>query len=94
MSTIPTKITQDAFDCHVRPHLSTARRGFECKIALYKVFNYILYWLHTGCQWEQLPIAPDASDPEKRRSVIMRFTTTFVSGAVMVAYKESGRAAL
>jgi transposase len=66
MSTIPTKITKAAFDCHIRPHLSTARRGFECKIPLFKVFNYILYWLHTGCQWEQLPIAPDAKAPDKK----------------------------
>jgi len=66
MSTIPTKLTQEAFDCHVRPHLSTARRGYECKIPLYKVFNYILYWLHTGCQWEQLPLDPDPAHPEKK----------------------------
>jgi transposase len=64
MSTIPTKITQEAFDCHIRPHLSTAQRGYECRIPLYKVFNYILYWLHTGCQWKQLPVERDAQHPE------------------------------
>ncbi len=56
MSTIPTSLTEKAFDEHVRPYISVAKRGYECSIPLYKVFNYILYKLHTGCQWEQLPI--------------------------------------
>jgi transposase len=33
---------------------------------LFKIFNYILYWLHTGCQWHELPIDPDPHDPEKK----------------------------
>jgi transposase len=56
MSTIPTSLTEKAFDEHVRPYISVAKRGYECSIPLYKVFNYILYKLHTGCQWEMLPI--------------------------------------
>jgi hypothetical protein len=47
--------------------LSTAKRGYVCKIALVKVFNYILYRLHTGCQWTELPIASSVKDPEKKR---------------------------
>lgn len=66
MSPIPTSVTQAQFEQHIRPALTTARRGFECKIPLYKVFNYILYRLHTGCQWAQLPLAPDADQPEKK----------------------------
>jgi len=69
MSTIPTSVTEEQFEQHIRPYLTTAKRGFECKIALYKVFNYILYHLHTGCQWKQLPIACDTTDPEKKKSV-------------------------
>ncbi len=66
MSTIPTKVTQDQFQCHFLPHLSVAKRGFVSKIPLCKIFNYILYRLHTGCQWWQLPIAPDPADPDKK----------------------------
>ena len=66
MSTIPTKITQAAFDGHVLPYLSTARRGYQSKIPLFKIFNYILYRLHTGCQWNELPIDPHPVHPEKR----------------------------
>ena len=66
MSTIPTKLTQEQFSQHVEPYLSKAKRGFVSKIPLYKVFNYILYFLHTGCQWEALPIDKDAEHPEKK----------------------------
>jgi transposase len=30
------------------------------------VFNYILFRMHTGCQWHCLPIDPDAEDPRKK----------------------------
>jgi transposase len=67
MSAIPTSVTEEQFEQHIRPYLSTAQRGYECKIALYKVFNYILYRLHTGCQWAQLPIANAQHPPEKKK---------------------------
>ena len=66
MSTIPTSVTEKQFNEHIRPHLTTAKRGYECKIPLYKVFNYILYRLHTGCQWHRLSIDPDADDLRKK----------------------------
>jgi transposase len=66
MSTIPTEMSRKQFEKQILPHLTTAKRGFVCKIPLHKVFNYILYWLHTGCQWKQLPIDPDPADPEKK----------------------------
>lgn len=66
MSTIPVIITEKQFEDHIRPHLTTAKRGYVSKIALYKIFNYILYWLHTGCQWSRLPIEPEPDNPEKK----------------------------
>jgi transposase len=66
MSTIPVSLTEKEFNEHVSPFLSKARRGLVCSIALYKVFNYILYRLHTGCQWDRLPIDPDPREPEKK----------------------------
>jgi transposase len=68
MSTIPTSLTEEQFDEHVRPYISTAKRGFECKIPLYKVFNYILYRWHTGCQWDQLPIEKEEGSRKKEIS--------------------------
>ena len=81
------------FGLTIRPYLSTARRGFECQIPLYKVFNYVLYRLHTGCQWASLPIERAPDDPEKKKSVMTLFTTISASGAVMGALKSCGKGA-
>ena len=53
---IPTNLTEEEFNKFIEPYLSKAKRGFISKIPLYKIFNYILYFLHTGCQWSRLPI--------------------------------------
>src|SRR5882672_8783201 len=63
MSTIPTSVTKEQFEADILPYLRVAKRGYVSKIPLYKIFNYILYRLHTGCQWEALPIAPDREEP-------------------------------
>lgn len=63
MSTIPISVTEDQFREHILPYLRTAKRGYVSKIPLYKIFNYVLYRLHTGCQWEELPINPDPENP-------------------------------
>jgi len=55
--TIPTHVTSMQFQKYLEPHLSKAKRGYVCKIPLFAVVNYILYFLHTGCQWKRLPIA-------------------------------------
>lgn len=66
MSPIPVSITEKQFEDYISPHLTKAKRGYVSKIPLYKIFNYILYWLHTGCQWSQVPIEADKADPEKK----------------------------
>ena len=81
MSTIPTSVTEEQFDEHISPYLSKARRGYVCSIPLYRIFNYILYRLHTGCQWHQLAIGPDPDDPTKRKSVGRRSIIIFANGA-------------
>ena len=60
MAHIPIAVTEAQFDQHIRPHLSTAKRGYVSGIPLYKIFNYILYKLRTGCQWELLPMEKTA----------------------------------
>ena len=94
MSTIPTSLTKKQFDQHVRPFISTAKRGFECQIPLYKVFNYILYRLHTGCQWHRLPIDRDQEHPEKKNSATMPLPTIFANGVGMGVWKRCGKGAL
>jgi transposase len=56
MSTIPISVTEEQFKTQILPYLRVAKRGYVSKIPLYKIFNYILYRLHTGCQWAEVPI--------------------------------------
>lgn len=53
---IPTELSEKEFNEFVFPHLKNGKRGPSPKIPLYKIFNYILYTIHTGCQWYKLPI--------------------------------------
>lgn len=54
-STIPKKVSQKDFNMYILPHLKRPLKGPKPKVSLY-IFNYILYVLHTGCQWERLSI--------------------------------------
>ena len=60
MAKIPTEVTKGQFTQYIKPYLSTAKRGYESDIPLYKIFNFILYKLYTGCPWPALPIEKDA----------------------------------
>ena len=53
---IPTEVTKTQFEQHIDSHLSKAKRGYVSDQPLYKIFNYVLYKLYTGCQWPALPI--------------------------------------
>lgn len=83
MSTIPTSVTEEQFNEHISLYLSKAQRGYVCSIPMYKIFNYILYRLHTGCQWHQLAIDPDPNDPTKKKSAGRQSTITTANGAEM-----------
>ena len=53
---LPTVLREDEFNEFVLPHLKKGTRGPSKKISFFKLFNYILKLMHTGCQWEQIPI--------------------------------------
>jgi transposase len=57
---IPTQLTEIQFEHFIKPHLSTAKHGYVSEVPLYKIFNYILYKLYTGCPWPALPIEKTA----------------------------------
>jgi hypothetical protein len=92
MSRIPTELPEKQFAEHIEPYLSKAARGYSSRIPLYRVFNYILYWLHTGCQWEQLAIAAKPGS-EKKKSVLELCITIFSSGVMTAVSKPSGNTA-
>jgi transposase len=66
MSTIPESVTQEQFEQYILPYLTTAKRGYVSKTPLVGIFNLILYRLHTGCQWDCLPVSKDAQEREQR----------------------------
>ena len=39
VSTIPTSVTEDQFNDHIRPYLNTAKRGYECSIPLLSIWQ-------------------------------------------------------
>ena len=53
---LPIKVSQNEFNVYIKPSLLKGKRGPKPKISFYKIFNYILYVLHTGIQWSELKI--------------------------------------
>ena len=51
---IPKQVSRKDFNAYISPHLSKRIKGPQPKLSFYKIFNYILYVLHTGIQWNQL----------------------------------------
>ena len=47
--TIPVELTEAQFNEFFLKHIKLDSRGPKIKISLFKLFNYILYFLHTGC---------------------------------------------
>lgn len=52
---LPVKVSLKDFNRHIKPYLSWGKRGPETLASEYQIFNFILYVLHTGIQWNQLP---------------------------------------
>lgn len=70
---IPTYLAEDEFNEFVLPHLTKGSRGPKTKISFWRIFNYILKLMHTGCQWEEIPIEKDESGkPEIHHTRIFR----------------------
>jgi hypothetical protein len=92
MSEIPTQLTEQQFMKHFDPCLSQAQRGFVGRIPRYKVFNYILYWLHTGCQWDEIPIEQQGSS-KKKKSVGKPFMINSPNGVMTAVCSGCGKKA-
>lgn len=87
---IPRQLTQEQFNQYILPHLSKGKRGPESKISFFKIFNYILKLIHTGVQWEELPIDLDEDGkPELHYSRIFRFYQRWLNdGSLESAFKK------
>jgi len=51
---LPVNVSLKDFRQYIDPYLSKGTRGPKPNISRQKTFNYILYVLHTGMQWDQL----------------------------------------
>jgi len=51
---IPYQVDEARFNEFFLPRLWLGSRGPKPKIPLFKIFNYILWVLYTGCQWKAL----------------------------------------
>jgi len=51
---LPIMVGRADFNKYINPYLSKGSRGPKLKISRYRIFNYVLYVLHTGIQWKQL----------------------------------------
>ena len=56
---IPTHVSPEFFNEFILGLLTKGSRGPKRKLSDFKIFNYILKFLHTGCQWENVPIDKD-----------------------------------
>lgn len=81
---IPVQLTLSQFNEFIFRHLPKPKRGPSCKITLLKIFNYILTFLYTGCQWLSLPIAidPQTGKPEIHYTRIFRIFKQWVKQGV------------
>ena len=72
-NSIPVALSEKEFNEFVLEHLVKGSRGPSKKISFFKMFNYILKLLHTGCQWSNIPIEKDKSGkPEIHYTAIFR----------------------
>jgi len=55
-NTLPVKVSRKEFNQYIAPHLRKPIMGPKPKLSIYRIFNYILYVLHTGIQWDQLKV--------------------------------------
>jgi hypothetical protein len=52
-NTVPIDLTEKEFNEFVLPTLHIPSRGSSPKLSDYTVFDYILNFMHTGCQWKK-----------------------------------------
>lgn len=79
---IPTALTEKEFNEFVLPYLKKGKRGPCKKLPHFKLFNYIMKLLYTGCQWSQIPIDKDENGmPE------IHYTTIFKAFRCWVKHK-------
>lgn len=70
---IPTQLSENLFNEFFWELIPVPQRGPKGEVPRWRIFNYILKLLYTGCQWKELPIAlkPDGR-PEISYSCVFK----------------------
>ena len=63
---IPKQVSRKDFNKYIDPYLKKPKKGPKPKITFYKIFNYILYVLHTGIQWRLSGDTPETPNPQDK----------------------------
>ena len=79
---IPVALKEAEFNEFVLPHLKRGSRGPRKKLSFFKIFNYILKLIHTGCQWHQIPIDRDENGKPE-----IHYTSLFKTFKFWVTHK-------
>jgi transposase len=88
---IPVQLSEKDFTEFILPHLSMPKRGPKCKIGYRRLYNLILWLLHTGAQWKTLAI-PNAENGQPiihYTSVHRRFARRAKDGSLERAHQAS-----
>jgi transposase len=90
-SGIPVKLTEQEFKEFILPYLPKRKRGPEHKVPTYKIFNYILKIIYTGCQWKELPIDRDITGKKEisYSRIFKIFKYWLISGVFELVFKNS-----
>jgi transposase len=90
-NTIPTQLDEKFFEEFILPKLWQGKVGRKPKLPLFKIFNYILTVLYTGCQWKALAIdkGPDGKPEIHYSSIHRKFSGWSRGGSCMEVFYAS-----
>ena len=88
---IPVQLSESEFNEFILMHLPEKMQKRHYRISRHKIFNYILKFLYTGCQWKMLPIERDETGrPEIHYSQVFRvFQALLKSGTLLKIFEHS-----
>lgn len=72
---LPKQVSEKEFNKYFLPFLSLPKRSRKFTVPLWRIFNYLLYQMDTGCQWDKLPIKinPTKNKPEIHHTAVWRW---------------------
>ena len=92
---IPTKLTENQFSQFSLKHLPKRQRDPVSKISVFKIFNYVMKFLYTSCQWKELPIDSNSNEkPEIHYTRVFRIFKHWIRSDVFTKIFENSVAVL